>query len=121
MPVALHSQLSPPSWVTHTPPQETPTRIVFDERGSTQIEWMPGKSAPPPIHLLRPGLSHSGRFSSQLAPRSEERKSPPGRVPHHSTPGSSSPPASSAQINCVLQLTGFPQPSRSTSPSGLGG
>ncbi len=61
MPVISESQVAPPSVVVTTPPQETATCTRFASRGSTQIEWMPGRSAPPPIHFLRRGLSHSVR------------------------------------------------------------
>ena len=49
-----------------------------------------------------------------LWPRSLERKSPPGSVPHQMTPGSSRPPASSAQTRAVLQLSGRPHMSCSS-------
>ena len=84
MPSARHSQVSPPSRVSHTPPHDMPIRTVALSRGSTQIEWIAGQSVPPPIHCWRFGLSHSERTSSHVAPWSRERKSPPGMVPHHS-------------------------------------
>ena len=55
MPVIAESQVAPPSVVVTTPPQDTPTCTRFASRGSTQMEWMPGRSAPPPIHFLRRG------------------------------------------------------------------
>ena len=48
--------------------------------------------------LARSGRSHSARLSTHVSPPSPERKSPPGIVPAHKTPGSSGPPVSSDQI-----------------------
>ena len=42
IPVAHSSHECPPSRVTQTPPQETPTVTWRASRGSTQMEWMPG-------------------------------------------------------------------------------
>ena len=75
----------------------------------------------PPAQRWRSGWSQRPRTSSQLAPRSSERNSPPGSVPHHNTPGSFAPPASSAHMRAVLQASGRPHMSFSSSPSGLGG
>src|SRR5262245_5782102 len=97
------AQLAPPSSVRQEPPQEIPTTTRREFRGSTQTEWMPGTSYPPPNQFLRAGSSQSGRFSSQESPPSAEWKSPPGRVPHHSTPGSSAPPGVKAQIFSTRQ------------------
>ena len=58
--------------VSQTPPQEMPTVTRRESRGSTQIEWMPGTSSPPPNQFLRSGRSQSGRFSSHVAPPSSE-------------------------------------------------
>ena len=43
------------AWVLAGLPVETATHTRFELRGSTQIEWIPGRSAPPPIHCLRLG------------------------------------------------------------------
>jgi hypothetical protein len=53
MPSPEQSQVTPLSVVVHTPPQETPSCTRLASRGSTQMEWIPGKSAPPPNHFLR--------------------------------------------------------------------
>ena len=58
------------------PPVDTATQMRLELRGSTQIEWMPGRSAPPPFHCLRFGCSHSERTMSQLCPLSVERNNP---------------------------------------------
>src|SRR5438132_131610 len=122
MPVARHSHVVPLSRVIHTPPHETPTVTRRASRGSTQIEWRPGSSAPPPNHSRRLGWRHSASTSCHDDPRSWERNSPPGSVPHHSVPGSVSCPASSAHTSSVLQGMGLPEfGSRSSIPSGLGG
>src|SRR5439155_1587876 len=122
MPFARHSQVVPPSRVIHTPPHETPTVTWRASRGSTQIEWRPGSSAPPPNHSRRLGWRHSDSTNCHDDPRSRERNSPPDSVPHHSVPGSVSCPASSAQTSSVLQGMGLPElGSRSSIPSGLGG
>src|SRR4051794_16931802 len=103
MPSPSQAQVSPPSLVTQTPPQETPTATLSESRGSTQTEWAPAKSRPPPNHCLRRGSSHSGRLSDQVSPRSSERNRPPGTVPAQSVPGWSLPPVVSSQMSCVLQ------------------
>src|SRR6266513_913570 len=122
MPWARHSQVVPPSRVIHTPPHETPTVTWRASRGSTQIEWRPGSSAPPPNHSRRLGWRHSDSTSCHDDPWSPERNNPPGSVPHHSVPGSVSCPASSAHTSSVLQGMGLPElGSRSSIPSGLGG
>src|SRR6266480_1751580 len=122
MPWARHSQVVPPSRVIHTPPHETPTVTWRASRGSTQIEWRPGSSAPPPNHSRRLGWRHSDSTSCHDDPRSRERNSPPGSVPHHSVPGSVSWPASNAHTSSVLHGMGLPElGSRSSIPSGLGG
>ncbi len=92
MPSARQAQVAPASRVSHTPPHETPIRTTRQSRGSTQMEWIAGHSVPPPIHCWRLGSSHRERISSQLAPWSRERKSPPGMVPHHRRASSSGPP-----------------------------
>src|SRR5256885_107392 len=46
MPLARHCQVVPPSRVIHTPPHETPTVTWRASRGSTQLDWRPGSSAP---------------------------------------------------------------------------
>ena len=68
MPSPRRVQLPPPSSVSQMPPVETAIHTRFALRGSTQIEWMPGRSAPPPVHCLRTGCSHSARIISQLCP-----------------------------------------------------
>jgi hypothetical protein len=60
MPSPRNVQLAPPSSVDHTPPVETPTHTRLELRGSMQIEWRPGRSAPPG--------AHSARIISQLWP-----------------------------------------------------
>src|SRR5436853_7689523 len=121
MPVARMAQLAPPSSVRQAPPQEIPTSTRRESRGSTQMEWMPGKSYPPPNQYLRSGTSQSGRFSSQDSPPSADLNNPPGRVPHQSTPGSSAPPGDRAQIFSTRQGITLPFASRSSTSSGLGG
>src|SRR3989454_11752750 len=122
MPGARHPELVPPSRVTPPPPHETPTVTWRASRGSTQIEWRPGSSAPPPNHSRRLGWRHSDSTSCHDDPRSPERNSPPGSVPHHSVPGSVSCPASSAQTSSVPQGMGLPElGSRASIPSGFGG
>src|SRR5438552_3536245 len=83
IPWARHSQVAPPSVVAQTPPHDTPTLTSRPFLGWTRMEWMPGKSAPPPNHSRRLGLSHRERTISHEEPPSAERNSPPGRVPHH--------------------------------------
>src|SRR3954464_13920624 len=122
IPWARQLQVTPLSSVTQTPPQETPSAIRRLFLGSTQIEWIPGNSAPPPNHSRRLGCSQSDRTRCQDVPPSSERNRPPGIVPHQSPPRSSSPPASSAHTRSTVQGIGLP-PAGSTSwyPSGLGG
>ena len=55
MPSPRSDQLAPASSVNQRPPVETATHTRFALRGSTQIECMPGRSAPPPIHCVRLG------------------------------------------------------------------
>src|SRR2546428_11435551 len=93
MPLARHSQVVPPSPVIHTPPHDTPTVTWRASRGSTQIEWRPGSSAPPPNHSRRLGGRHSDPTSCPDDPPSRERDSPPGSVPHPSLPRPGSCPA----------------------------
>src|SRR5262245_16746465 len=122
MPVARTSQVWPPSSVSQTPPQEMPRKIRLPLLGSTQIEWIPGKSAPPPNHDLRRGSSQSERTSSQDAPESLDRNRPPGKVPHHRTPGCERCPAASDQIISSFQGMALPLIGLvSSTPSGLGG
>ena len=108
MPVAVGSQLPPPSRVVHTPPHDTPTFTCRESRGSTSTEWMPGWSAPPPNHSSRRGSSHSGRLSDHDSPPSSDRNRPPGSVPHQITPGSSAPPGASAHTSFSDQSAGVP-------------
>src|SRR5579871_2835887 len=116
IPSAVTRQLAPPSSVSHTPPDDTPTRIVSKLRGSRQTEWMPGDSSPPPNQPARSGRSHSPRTRSQLLPPSVERNSPPGAVPAHSPPA---PSGSSAQmILSVAGAGGLPSPVAMVVPSG---
>src|SRR5262245_58059932 len=99
MPCDRHSQLLPPSEVIQTPPHETTTVTGLEWRGWTQIEWIPGKSIPPPNQFFRSGKSQRERTNSHELPRSLERNKPPGIVPAQSVRGSSAPPASSPQMS----------------------
>src|SRR3979490_478774 len=122
MPWGRSSHIVPPSRVIHTPPHETPTVTWRASRGSTQIECRPGSSAPPPNHSRRLGWRHRDSTRCHREPRSPDRNSPPGNVPHHNVPGSLACPASSAHTSSVLQGMGLPElGSRSSIPSGLGG
>ena len=47
-------------------------------------------------------MSHSERTSSHESPRSCERNSPPGMVPHHSSSGRSTGPFSSVHSSCTV-------------------
>ena len=58
-------------------------------RGSTLTEWMPGVVVAAAEPLGSAGLVPEAATSSHESPRSAERKSPPGIVPAHSSPGSS--------------------------------
>src|SRR6187402_1651861 len=88
-PVGTHDL--PLSRVIHTPPVETPRLTCRESRGSTQMEWIPGCSAPLGPQSSRLGWSHNGRLSSHVSPLSFDLKSPPGIVPHQTTPGWSAP------------------------------
>src|SRR6516225_47263 len=68
MPSPRWPQVAPPSSVNQIPPVETAMNKRRELRGSTQIEWMPGRSAPPPIHCRRLGWSQSERIICQLWP-----------------------------------------------------
>src|SRR5262245_2923668 len=112
IPSARQFHVSPASSVIQTPPQETPTDTRLLSRGSTQTEWMPGHSAPPPNHSVRFGWSQSVRTSVHESPRSFDTKSPPGIVPHQSTPGRSGPALSSDHTltsfhGVALPIAGF--------------
>ena len=58
--------------VSHAPPVETPASTRRGSRGSTLMEWMPGKSYPPPIHCFSSGRSQRDRTSRQEASPSGE-------------------------------------------------
>ena len=121
MPWAAAVQVAPPSSVSHTPPQETATETRAASRGSTQMEWIPGKSAPPPTQFSRPGWSQRLRTMVHEVPRSPLRNSPPGMVPAHSTPGWVGWPDSRLQIRCSFHSRIRPMESFSTWPSGGSG
>src|SRR2546430_14210372 len=103
MPLARHSQVVPPSRVIQTPPHVTPTVTWSASRGSTQIEWRPGSSAPPPTHSRRLGWRDTDSTSSHDTPWPPDRHNPPATVPHHSVTGSASSPPSTAHTRSVLQ------------------
>ena len=121
MPWARHCQVAPPSRVDQTPPQDTATAIRSPSRGSTQMEWIPGASVPPPNQARRSGWSHRLRTRLQEPPRSAERNRPPGMVPAQSRPGWLARPGSRAQIRCSFQGISRPMGSRSTWPAGGSG
>src|SRR6185295_75732 len=95
----------------------------FESRGSTQMEWMPGHSAPLGPQSSRMGSSQSDRTSSQESPLSSDLKSPPGIVPHQTTPGSSGPPGAMDQTSLSAQSRGLLKKGTGfgTYPSGIAG
>src|SRR5579862_8428290 len=100
MPSEVGRQLAPPSRLCQTPPQETANVRCRELSGSTQIEWIPGASFPPPNQLPRSGWFQSPSTSRQLSALSVEWNSPPPIVPAQSSPGCV--PGSSAQISRTL-------------------
>ena len=97
IPWLMRRHEAPASVLAHNPAIDTPIRISSGLRGSTSTELMPGSSPPAtPIHCRRSGICQSASFSTQDAPPSSERNSPPGMVPAQRRPAT--PPGSSAQI-----------------------
>jgi hypothetical protein len=106
IPRAATAQVAPPSRVRHAPPQLTPTTTSSGSLGCTQIEWIAGRSAPPPNQPRREGWSQSPRTSDQRAPSSSLTKRPPPTVPHQSAPGR--PPAARAHTCSTRHGQGLP-------------
>src|SRR5665647_3283343 len=106
IPSAPCVHVAPASLVRQTPAIETPIATCLGSRGSTQIEWMPASSLPPPPHFGRSGMNHSASLIFHVAPRSSERNRPPGIVPHHSAPSLSSAGASD-QISTVAHSVSY--------------
>src|SRR5262249_19274779 len=76
-------QPAPPSSVNQIPPVETAIHTRRELRGSTQIEWIPGRSAPPPIHCLRLA---DPRASGSCPTSARDRSTGEARPRERSTP-----------------------------------
>src|SRR5262249_25133447 len=76
MPSPRSVQLAPPSSGNQIPPVEPAIHTRFELRGSTQIEWMPGKSAPPQRRITPPVAAIAEREGDVVAQKVDRRDLP---------------------------------------------